>query len=231
MDTTSKSMSRGGAFRHPGYRLFWAARFLATFAALVVSVAVGWQVYDLTRNPLDLGFVGLVQFAPSLLLVLVSGAASDRFNRRAIMAICQALEAAIAAVFLGLTAAGVITVGEIFALLVVFGVARAFINPAAQSLVANLVPTEDLASAIAWNSSAWQIATLTGAVAGGLIYGISALAAYGTALVLFGAAAILIAFVPRPPQKTMSGRVTWTTLMAGFGYVWHEKIVLGAISL
>src|SRR5438067_791578 len=177
MDTASATTSRWGALRHRRYRLFWAARFLATFAALMVSVAVGWQVYDLTRNPLDLGFVGLVQFAPSLLLVLVSGAASDRFNRRAIMAVCQGVEAAVAAVFLALTAAGVITVGEIFALLVVFGIARAFINPAAQSLVANLVPTEDLASAIAWNSSAWQIATLSGAVAGGLIYGTSGLAA------------------------------------------------------
>src|SRR6476646_9941550 len=121
--------SRWGALRHRGYRLFWTARICATFAALVVSVAVGWQVYDLTRDPLDLGLVGLVQFAPALLLVLVSGAASDRFNRRAIMAICQVVEAIVAAAFLVLTAAGVITVGEIFALLVVFGIARAFINP------------------------------------------------------------------------------------------------------
>ena len=81
-DTTPAAGSRWGALRHRGYRLFWLARFSATFAALVVSVAVGWQVYDLTRNPLDLGFVGLVQFAPSLLLVLISGEAADRFNRR-----------------------------------------------------------------------------------------------------------------------------------------------------
>ena len=87
MDTTAPPHSRAGAFRHRSYRLFWAARFLATFAALIVSVSVGWQVYDLTRNPLDLGFVGLVQFAPALLLVLFSGAASDRFNRRAIFAV------------------------------------------------------------------------------------------------------------------------------------------------
>jgi MFS family permease len=97
--------------------------------------------------------------------------------------------------------------------------------------VANLVPTEDLASAIAWNSSAWQIASLTGAVAGGLIYGVSALTAYATAMVLFAAAAVFIALVPRPPQKILPERVTWTTLIAGFRYVWHAKIVLGAISL
>src|SRR5579871_2604587 len=151
MTATTSSTSRWGALRHRGYRLFFAARLLATFAALVVSVSVGWQVYDLTRNPLDLGFVGLVQFAPSLLLVLVTGIASDRFNRRAIVSLCQATEGVVALSFLGLTAAGVITVGEIFALLVVFGTARAFLNPAAQSLVPNLVPTEDLSNAIAWN--------------------------------------------------------------------------------
>ena len=144
----------------------------ATFAALVVSVSVGWQVYDLTRNPLDLGFVGLVQFTPSLLLVLVTGTASDRFNRRAIISICQAVEGLVAALFLALTAFRVITVGEIFALLVVFGTARAFLNPASQSLLTNLVPTSELANAIAWNSTAWQIATILGPVAGGLLYGV-----------------------------------------------------------
>jgi len=233
MTVAAKAGTSGwGALRHRGYRLFWMARISATFAALVVSVAVGWQVYDLTRNPLDLGFVGLVQFTPSLLLVLVTGTASDRFNRRAIVSICQAAEGLVAALFLALTAAGTISVGEIFALLVVFGTARAFLNPASQSLVANLVPTEDLANAIAWNSSAWQIATILGPVAGGLLYGVSAEAAYGAAMLLFGVAATLVALVPRPSQKKrLLERPTWTSLMAGVCYVWHEKIVLGAISL
>jgi MFS family permease len=222
---------RRGALRHPGYRLFWISRLCSTFAALVVSVAVGWQVYDLTRNPLDLGLVGLVQFSPSLLLVLVTGTASDRINRRAIIAVCLAVEALVAALFLALTAAGTITVGEIFVLLVVFGTARAFLNPAAQSLLTNLVPTEDLANAIAWNSTAWQTATILGPVAGGLLYGASAEVAYGAAVLLFGAAAALVAQVPRPAQRRVAERPSWTSLVAGFRYVWHEKIVLGAISL
>src|ERR1700704_1365160 len=123
MSTMTSPTSRWGALRHRRYRLFWTARFLATFASLVVSVAVGWQVYDLTRNPLDLGFVGLVQFAPSLLLVLVTGTPPDRFTRRPIVSACQAAEALVAAAFLALAAAGIITIGEIFALLVVFGTA------------------------------------------------------------------------------------------------------------
>src|ERR1043165_9136639 len=113
MDTRSPSRTRAGAFRHRSYRLFWAAGFLATFAALIVSVAVGWQVYDLTRNPLDLGIVGLVQFAPSLILVLPSGTMSDRYNRRLIIAICQVVEAVVAGAFLILTLTGTIGVGLI----------------------------------------------------------------------------------------------------------------------
>ena len=220
-----------GAFRHRGFVLFWIARFLATFSTQVVSVAVGWQVYDLTRNPFDLGLVGLVQFAPALLLVLITGTVSDRFNRRVIVAVCTVAEAGCAAVLVLLTLSGAISVQAIFTLLFVFGVARAFMNPAASSLIPNLVPTEDLGSAIALSSSAWQVATILGPVAGGLLYGLAPEAGYGAAAFLFVAAAVFVILVPRPPQKTLSEPATWSTVVAGFRYVWHEKIVLGAISL
>ena len=147
---------------------------MATFAAQILSVAVGWQIYDLTRDPFDLGLVGLVQFAPALLLVLVTGAVSDRYNRRVIVAICQFVEAACGLAFLVLTVTGAISPAWIFSILAVFGVARAFMNPAASSLIPNLVPERDLASAIAISSSAWQIATIVGPVAGGLLYGVVA---------------------------------------------------------
>lgn len=219
------------ALSHRGFRLFWASRFLTTFATQVVSVAVGWQVYALTRDPLDLGLVGLVQFLPALLLVLVTGAVSDRYNRRVIVAICQVAEGLCAAALFVLTLSGAITVWQIFALLVLFGIARAFMNPATSSLLPNLVPTEDLAGAIALGSSSWQVATIVGPVAGGLLYGISAELAYGVSLTLFLVAGVLIALVPRPAQKTLAERPTWDTVIAGFRYVWHEKVVLGAISL
>jgi MFS family permease len=220
-----------GAFRHRGFTLFWVARLLSTFSTQIVSVAVGWQVYDLTRNPFDLGLVGLVQFAPALLLVLVTGAVSDRFNRRVVVAICLGVEAICASAILYLTLSGSINVGLIFVILFVFGVTRAFLSPASQSLIPNLVPTEDLASAIAFSSSAWQVAVISGPVAGGLLYGVSAEVAYGVAGVLFLIAVVFVAVVPRPPQKIVPEPATWSTVVAGFRYVWHEKVVLGAISL
>src|SRR5262245_15899334 len=222
---------RYAAFRHGAFLRFWTARFLATFSAQVVSVAVGWQIYDLTRRPFDLGLVGLIQFAPSLLLVLVTGAASDRFGRRLIMGASALLEAACALAILILTLRGLTGPSAIFAVLAVFGIARAFFAPASASLVANLVPAEDFANAVAWNSSAWQTATIVGPAAGGLLYGIAPEASYGTAMVLMLCAGLLVLSIPKPRQRTMTEKPSLTTLFAGFHYIWGEKVVLGAISL
>ncbi len=220
-----------GAFRHRGFLLFWLSRLFATFATQILSVAVGWQIYDLTRNPFDLGLVGLVQFAPALLLVLVTGAVSDRYNRRGIVAVCQFVEAACGLAFLVLTVTGTISPAWIFSILAVFGVARAFMNPAASSLIPNLVPAQDLASAIAMASSAWQTAIIVGPVVGGLLYGLTSAAPYATTVALLAVAGVLVLLVPRPPQKTTPEPANWSTVIAGFRYVWQEKIVLGAISL
>ena len=222
---------RFAAFRHSAFSRFWIARFLATFSTQIVSVGVGWQIYDLTRNPFDLGMVGVVQFAPALLLVLVTGVVADRFGRRLVMGLAALVEAACAAALLMLALHGLASPAPIFAVLAIFGVARAFFGPASASLVANLVPAEVFANAVAWNSSAWQTATIVGPVAGGLLYGISAEAAYGTATVVMLASTILIFSIPKPAQRSESAKPTVETLFAGFRYIWGEKIVLGAISL
>jgi len=222
---------RYAAFRHRSFLSYWAARFLTTFATMIVSVAVGWQMYDLTRDPLDLGLVGIVQFLPSLLLVLVTGVVADRFGRRLIMALAVVVEAICALALLALTLHGISGPLPIFCVLAMFGVARAFFGPASASLFANLVPAEDFANAIAWNSSAWQTATIVGPVAGGLLYGVSAEAAYGTAAVLMLASGLLIFTIPKPAQRTETEKPTLQNLFGGFSYIWSEKIVLGAISL
>jgi MFS family permease len=231
-DTTAAHRRKSfGAFQHRGFLFYWLSRLCATFAVNMVSVSVGWQVYDLTRDPFDLGLIGLVQFLPALLLVLVTGSVADRFNRRMIMALCLAGEAVAVLALLAFTISGSEMVVIVFGILLFFGIVRAFMGPASQSLAPNLVPTQDLASAIAWNSSAWQIATIVGPVAGGLLYGISPEAPYAVALVMMIIGAILILLVPKPAQKILGDKASWETVIAGFRYVWKEKIVLGAISL
>ncbi len=225
------SQSRWLAFQHPGFLRYWLARVFGNLAVQTVSVSVAWQVYSLTGDPLDLGFVGLVLFLPSILLVLVTGQASDRFSRRTIMGVCLLAEAVCAAALLAMTIDGITSVLPIFGLLAVFGTARAFFGPAVQSLVTNLVPDEHLGNAIAWNSSGWQVATILGPVIGGLLYGIAPEAAYSAGLGMFVFAAAMILSITRPAQKTTKEPASWETLVAGFKYIWGEKIVLGAITL
>ncbi|WAX96231.1 MFS transporter [Aminobacter sp. NyZ550] len=229
--TATAPEQRFAAFRHGAFSRYWVARFLGTFSTQIISVGVGWQVYDLTRDPFDLGLVGIIQFAPALLLVLVTGVVADRFGRRLIMGLSALVEAACAAALLALTYHGLASPLPIFAVLVVFGIARAFFGPASASLVANLVPSEDFANAVAWNSSAWQTATIVGPVAGGLLYGLSPDIAYGAAAVLMLASTALIFSIPRPVQRSETDKPSVETLFAGFRYIWGEKVVLGAISL
>lgn len=222
---------RYAAFRHHAYLRFWAARLLINFATQIVSVAVGWLVYDLTRDPFKLGLVGIVQFIPSLLLFLVTGAVADRFGRRLIMGLAALLEAACAATLLLLTWSGAISAPTIFLVLAVFGVARAFFSPASASLVANLVPADDFANAIAWNSSASQVATIAGPTAGGLLYGLSPTVAFATAAIMMTAGGLLALSIPKPEQQSDVEKPSLEVLFAGFRYIRGEKIVLGAISL
>lgn len=218
-------------FRHAGFRNYWIARLTATFAVQILSVSVGWQVYTLTREPWDLGLIGLVQFLPSLLLVLVTGAVADKFNRRSILTICLAAEAICATGLILLTLEGLSVVWPVFAVLAGFGIARAFYGPASSAILPALVPTEELAPAIALSTSAWQAATIIGPVAGGFLYDKSVYAAYGSALGLLVIAAGFTLFIPRPQQMAMHQASGLAEILAGFHYVWREKVVLGAISL
>jgi MFS family permease len=219
------------ALDYRSFRLFWAGGFLATFAAQIISVAVGWHVYDLTRNPLHLGYVGLVQFLPALLLVLVTGLAADRFNRRAIMAVCVAAEAGVALSLLWLVVGQSRDIAPIFLLLVVIGIARAFFNPASDSILPNIIPREAFANAIALNASSWQIAMILGPVTGGLIYGLGASVAFSAAFAMLAASAIAILLIPRPVRRETQEPATLATLLAGIRYIRSQKVVLGAISL
>ncbi|MBK8082871.1 MAG: MFS transporter [Devosia sp.] len=220
------------AFSYPGYRYFWVTTLCASFAAQIMSVSVGWQVYDITRNPLFLGLVGLAQFLPALLLVLVTGLAADKLPRRRIMQASLAIEVlcAIALLFFA-SANGHHEVWPIFVVLVTLGVARAFIGPAGASLAPNLVPPVALANAVSMNATAWQLAGIVGPVAGGLLYGISAWVAYGTAGLLAVAALLSISRLTAPVQRPSEQETSVKTLLAGFQYIWTEKVVLGAISL
>ncbi|MGO7672789.1 MFS transporter [Rhizobium ruizarguesonis] len=227
----SPTGDRFAAFRHSSYTRFFFARFLLSFSQQIVSVAVGWQMYDQTGSAIYLGLIGLVQFLPSLLLILVTGSVADRYNRRAIAALCSLVSALCTLALLVMTVMGTFTPLPVFAVLLIFGIERAFMSPAVQSLAPNLVPEQALSNAIAWNSSSWQLAAITGPVLGGLLYGVSASTAYTVAVIFSVLGAALLYMIPKPVQKTTGETKSWTMILGGFSFIRAEKVVLGAISL
>ncbi len=205
---------RFAAFRHRPFLLCFLARFLSTFGMQMISVAVGWQIYDLTRNLFDLGLVGLIQFPPALLLILFTGAATDRYGRRSIVLVCEVVIGLCAVALLVLTWRGLASPLPIFAVLPVIAISRAFFAPAAQSLAPDLVPARDLPNAIAWNSTSWQTATIVGPVAGGLLYGLGDTVAYLLSAGFVTLATPAIAAVPAQPRRSQTEARSWTTLMS-----------------
>ncbi len=223
--------NRFAAFRHSSYQRYFFSRFLTSFSAQIVSVAVAWQMYDETRSAALLGWIGLVQFLPALLLVVVTGNAADRLGRRLVMGCGALVMMSCAASILLLVLNGRFEPVLVLAILTLFGTARAFYGPAATSLAVNLVPREDFPNAVGWITSSWQMATIAGPVVGSLLYGLAPEAAYGTATCLFIAAATLIFSIPKPNQIVSREPPTLASILGGFRYVWKDKVVLGAVSL
>jgi MFS family permease len=217
--------------RHKPFALFWVARIASTVAYHMFAVAVGWQIYALTDSALALGLIGLVQFVPMMLLTLSAGQAADRYDRRLVIAVCQAAEgAAVAALTLG-TLSGAIGEAGIFALVALIAAARAFESPTMAALVPNLVPRALVPRASAWSASANQTAQIVGPALGGLLYGLGPGVVYGAATGLFLLAAALIAAVPLERTVRSAAVRGLGALFAGAGFVLRDKVILGTISL
>lgn len=219
------------ALSYPSYRFFWATTALTSFSAQIMAVAVALQVYLLTHDPFMLGLVGLATFLPALCLVLVTGLVADRFNRRRIIAICIGVEFTCAVLLFFYAGASVEQVWPVFLVLVAIGSSRAFISPASSSLAPNVVPREALASAVSLNASAWQLANVLGPVLGGVLAAISLQLAFAVAGLFQVVAVACVLMIAAPAQKVSNQATSAETLLAGFRYIWHEKVVLGAISL
>ena len=220
------------AFRHPNFRRHFAARFASAMAAQIQTVAIGWQVYDLTHNPLDLGLVGLSQFLPAILLSLVTGHVADRFERRRTLLICYGGQMICALLLLALSARGLTSPWPIYGVLVLLGVVRAFIGPSMQALLPLLVPAAEFPNAVAWASSSFQVATICGPAAGGLLFAVGAPVAYGVCAGLGGLALTALWGIDRGlgTQAAQTGsRVD--ALLGGVRYVTARPVILGAISL
>ena len=214
------------------FRLFVGGRFLSTASMQMQSVVIGWQVYDLTQDPIALGYVGLCTFLSVAAFTLPGGDVADRYDRRLVLSLSYLAQAACAALLTGVSWSGGTAMWAFYAIVALFGIGRAFANPASQSFVPFLVPREQVSRAVAWSSSANQVAFIVGPALGGAVYTLGPAIAYAICLAaLIGAAIANSAIRTRvkiPPAEDLSAR---RRLVAGIHFVRARPIVLGVISL
>lgn len=217
--------------RFRGYAAYAAARFCTTLCWQMLSVAVGWQVYALTRNPLDLGYLGLMQFLPFVLLVLPGGYVADHTDRRLVLMTAFAAAAGCAGILAWRTLVGSQSTWPIFVVMTVFGSGRAFWMPASQSMTPNLVPTEAFPSAVALNSMLFEAGVIAGPALGGVLYLLGPSVVYCTVAALLLVSLFFIATIKPVRARQSEGGSQAAHFLDGLRYVLNRRALLGAISL
>jgi MFS family permease len=234
MAATGDSPARSRvAFTYPDFSLYELARFFMLGGLEMQSVAVGWQVYEITRRPLDLGLAGLAQFLPGILLFLVSGHAVDRFDRRRILIVCYSGFALCSSLLLFEVLYGLRTVYPIYAVLILIGIVRSFNGPVSRALLPQIVPEQHFPNAVAWNSIVFQSATVLGPSIGGVVYALTkGPSAVYTLTILSGLLGIFCTFQIKSQTKPRARQeFSMKTVLAGLDYIFRQKVVLGSVSL
>ncbi|MFZ0285428.1 MAG: MFS transporter [Terriglobales bacterium] len=233
MSTPPESRLGRIAFQYPDFTAYAFARFCIVVALEMQSVAIGWQVYEITKRPLDLGLVGLAQFLPGIAFFLPAGHTVDRLDRRRLLMACYLGFALCSALLFHFALHGIASARPIYVAAALLGTVRSFNFPTGRALLPQLVPEEHFSNAVAWNSSIFQGATILGPTFGGLLYALfrGPAAVYATAIVIaLGAIASTLRIKAREKPRRREP-ISLATVLAGFAYIWKQKVVLGSISL
>ena len=216
---------------HRPFLAFWLARVFTASGFQMLTVAIGWHLYQLTGNVLDLGLVGLVEFAPRVLFMLHTGHVADRYDRRKVAALCQTLQALIALALAVGSFTDNVSRELIFVLAFLLGAARSFEMPATQALLPNVVPPGLFPRAVAASASATQAATIVAPAVGGLLYALGSTWVYGPTVALYLIACLLTLSLDARRQQPQPGRANLDSLLAGIRFIRSRPDILGAISL
>ena len=226
------------AFRFRDFRRYQIARLLVILGAEAQSVAVAWQVYQLTHRPMDLGYTGLALFLPGPIFMLAAGHAADRFDRRIVILACYGVQTLASAWLFWLGYGHTSHIFAIYSVLFLIGAARAFSGPASSALVPHLVPEKDFVNAVTWGANVFQTANILGPALGGVLltlpvgWGLRGPPlVYAFTLVTVAAFVALVASLKIRIGRMEHGQFSLKLVLAGFAYVWKAKLVLGAISL
>jgi len=229
------------AFLSRDFRLYQTARLLVILGAEAQTVAVAWQVYQITHSALDLGLTGLALFVPGLFFMLAAGHVADRYDRRRVILICYSVQALCTFALLWFAIHGIARVWPIYAVLLGIGLGRAFSGPAASALLPSLVPKEHFVNAITWGATVFQFANIAGPMVGGLLLPLSfpgrlsgmngAAVVYAFTLMTLLAFLVLVGAMRTRPVTAVKKAFNVETMLAGLKYVWETKLLLGSISL
>ena len=237
--------SAGAAFRSRDFRLYQSARLMVILGAEAQSVAVAWQVYQITHSALDLGLTGLALFLPGLFFMLAAGHTADRYDKRKIILCCYGLQAVCTAVLLWLSLSDWALRGgriwPIYAVLVGIGLGRAFSGPAASAMLPSLVPKDHFVNAVTWGATVYQTANMSGPAVGGLLFTLPLAGAlvrwkgaplvYVFTLAMLMGFIVLVGMIRAPMVRGEKKAFSMRTVLAGLEYVWQTKLLLGSISL
>ncbi|HZZ87426.1 MAG TPA: MFS transporter [Caulobacteraceae bacterium] len=225
--------------RQRDYVRYWIARWMGGLGVQIQSVAMGWQVYDLSRQQhldinhasFNVSLIGLITFAPLFFLALPAGMSADRYDRRRIVFVCYVGELAPSAILAAAEVFHFASVPLLLGVALIFGTSRAFLSPASTAMGPMLVPRELLPRAVAWNSLAGQFGSIIGPAIAGLLIALSPGAAFEGAFVLYLGTLIAIATIRTPTRPVAQPGSRWSLVKEGLAYVWTNKVVVGAISL
>ncbi len=220
------------------FRFFVFGRFFITISTQMQAIIVGWQIYDITRDVLALGFIGLAEAIPFIVTSLFSGFVADLFPRKKIILVASVfmLLCSASLLFFSSHLSNVLQiygVMPIYIIIFISGIARGFYFPAQSAFMAQIVPRELYPNSSTWNSAIWHIAAITGPAIGGLIYGFSGVNASYLAVVI----AIVIGFIllmyvrPKAVPERKHGETLFANLSAGLKFVFNHQIILSALAL
>jgi MFS family permease len=244
---TSHDPHRGAAaFASRDFRFYQLARLLVIVGAEAQAVAVAWQIYAITHRAIDLGYTGLALFLPGILFLVISGHTADRYDRRNVILVCYALQCVCTAALLYLSWIGTRQIAPFYVVLFLIGTGRAFSGPASSALLPHLVPKDDFVNAVSWGASIFQLANFVGPALGGVLFTLPLQhwlpAPWGarldgggivyafTFITLIAFLLLVLSLSVRPGRQEQRG-ISAETLLAGFRYMWHKKLLLGVTTL
>ena len=226
------------ALRYPEFRSYLAMRFLLTFGFQIQAVVIGWHIYQLTKDPLSLGLIGLAEAIPAISVSLYGGYVADKSDKKKMLVWIISAMALSSFILFWVTmpqSAMPVTwvIPVIYLMIFANGVARGFYSPTAFSLMAQIVPKKHYPNSSTWNSSSWQIASIVGPATGGLLYGFSGVTSCFTVILIFMLASLacISFFVKNQPPQFVPKESIFKSLQEGIRFVFNSKMLLGALSL